>query len=50
MSADAWMNLWMAVLWGGAVAFFVVTVYIVIGWLRQLYIRATGTHDPRDDG
>ena len=46
MSADAWMNLWMAVLWGGAIAFFLVTVYIVIGWLRQLYIRGNGRPRP----
>ena len=50
MSADAWMNLWMALLWGSAVAFFLVTLYIVLGWLRRLYIRAMGGPDTRDDG
>lgn len=50
MSTDAWMNLWMALLWGSAVAFFVVTLYIVIGWLGRLLNRAQKGPDSRDDG
>jgi hypothetical protein len=50
MSLDNWMTLWMATLWGGAIAFFVVTVYIVVGWLRRLYIKVMDDIDPHDDG
>ena len=50
MSAEAWINLWMALLWGSAVAFFLVTLYIVIGWLRRLYLRAIGKPGSSDDG
>lgn len=48
MSAEAWINLWMALLWGSAVAFFLVTLFIVTGWLRGLYLRAIGK--PGSDG
>ena len=50
MSTDAWINLWMALLWGSAIAFFVVTVYIVIGWLSRMLRRSQDGDHAGDDG
>ncbi len=48
MSMEAWIDLWVALLWGSGSAFVLVTLYILAGALRRAFGKGTAAKKRRN--